>query len=132
VDAQKEEMLQVTLLLASGEEADVLSHKKTPLETGAKNLGSSPMQPEKVFSTEPEEAFQNTLMPEETLMAESKPVRPSGKKTPTLQRYFVQQEELPLDAKINRGRFEKTAPTVIDGQDLDIPTFMRQRLRVRV
>jgi hypothetical protein len=30
---------------------------------------------------------------------------------------------------VNRGRFEKSEPTIIDGQDLDIPTFMRRTVR---
>jgi cell division protein FtsZ len=27
---------------------------------------------------------------------------------------------------VNRGRFEKSEPTIIDGQDLDVPTFLRR------
>lgn len=27
---------------------------------------------------------------------------------------------------INRGRFEKSEPTIVDGQDLDVPTFLRR------
>jgi hypothetical protein len=50
----------------------------------------------------------------------------------TEQRYFVQQEELPLDKKIYRGRFEKSAPTIFNGEDLDQPTFMRQNVKIRL
>jgi cell division protein FtsZ len=32
---------------------------------------------------------------------------------------------------VNRGRFEKSEPTIIDGQDLDVPTFMRRNVRVK-
>jgi cell division protein FtsZ len=49
----------------------------------------------------------------------------------TEQRYFAQQEELPLDKKIYRGRFEKSAPTILNGEDLDQPTFMRQNIKIR-
>jgi cell division protein FtsZ len=31
----------------------------------------------------------------------------------------------------NRGRFEKSEPTIIDGQDLDVPTFLRRNLKLR-
>ncbi|MDR2462704.1 MAG: hypothetical protein LBD30_02875 [Verrucomicrobiales bacterium] len=48
------------------------------------------------------------------------------------QRYFVQQEELPLDKKIYRGRFEKSAPTIFNGEDLDQPTFMRRNVKIRL
>ena len=31
----------------------------------------------------------------------------------------------------NRGRFEKSEPTIVDGQDLDVPTFLRKNLKVK-
>ena len=40
------------------------------------------------------------------------------------------QEELPLDQAI-RGRFKGLVPTMVDGQDLDIPTFIRMRIRLK-
>ena len=40
------------------------------------------------------------------------------------------QEELPLDQAI-RGRFKDIDPTMVDGQDLDIPTFIRLRMRLK-
>jgi cell division protein FtsZ len=35
------------------------------------------------------------------------------------------QEQMRFEP-VNRGRFEKTDPTIVDGEDLDVPTFMRQ------
>lgn len=40
------------------------------------------------------------------------------------------QEELPLDQAM-RGRFKGLDPTMVDGQDLDIPTYIRMRLRLK-
>ena len=40
------------------------------------------------------------------------------------------QEELPLDQAM-RGRFKDLDPTMVDGQDLDIPTFIRMRIRLK-
>lgn len=37
------------------------------------------------------------------------------------------QEQMRFEP-VSRGRFEKTDPTVVDGQDLDIPTFLRRRI----
>jgi len=37
------------------------------------------------------------------------------------------QEQMRFEP-LNRGRFEKTDPTIVDGEDLDVPTFMRQRV----
>ena len=32
---------------------------------------------------------------------------------------------------VTRGRFEKSEPTIVEGQDLDVPTFMRKNIRVK-
>jgi cell division protein FtsZ len=49
-----------------------------------------------------------------------------GKKPETGQ----MQEELPLDQAM-RGRFKGLDPTMVDGQDLDIPAFIRMRIRLK-
>jgi cell division protein FtsZ len=28
-----------------------------------------------------------------------------------------------------RGRFDKIEPTIVEGEDLDVPTFLRMRLK---
>ena len=38
-----------------------------------------------------------------------------------------QQEMLQLEPVAGRGRFAKTDPTIIDGEDLDVPTFLRKK-----
>ncbi len=55
-----------------------------------------------------------------------KPVKKGGKKVSTGQT----QEELPLDQAM-RGRFKDLDPTMVDGQDLDIPAFIRMRIRLK-
>ena len=40
------------------------------------------------------------------------------------------QEQMRFEAPNRGGRFEKTDPTIVDGEDLDVPTFMRQRLPI--
>lgn len=39
----------------------------------------------------------------------------------------VLQEDLPLEP-VAKGRFDKSEPTMFEGEDLDIPTFIRRRL----
>jgi cell division protein FtsZ len=39
------------------------------------------------------------------------------------------QEQMRFEP-VNRGRFEKTDPTIVDGEDLDVPTFMRQGVSI--
>ncbi|MDD5262187.1 MAG: hypothetical protein PHD76_10110 [Methylacidiphilales bacterium] len=59
-------------------------------------------------------------------------IEPTKRPRQTEQKYFIQQDELPLDKKTFRGRFEKAAPTMFNGQDLDQPTFMRLNIKVRL
>lgn len=40
------------------------------------------------------------------------------------------QEQMTFEP-VNRGRFEKSEPTIVDGQDLDVPAFMRMNVRVK-
>jgi cell division protein FtsZ len=40
------------------------------------------------------------------------------------------QETLGLDS-VARGRFEKSEPTIVGGEDLDVPTFVRQKIKLR-
>ena len=39
----------------------------------------------------------------------------------------VQEELLPEKQSGGRGRFEKAEPTVVDGEDLDVPSFLRKK-----
>jgi cell division protein FtsZ len=42
----------------------------------------------------------------------------------------AKQEVLQFEP-MTRGRFEKSEPTIIEGQDLDVPTFLRKNIRVK-
>jgi cell division protein FtsZ len=42
----------------------------------------------------------------------------------------VRQEVLQFEP-LTRGRFEKSEPTIVEGQDLDVPTFLRKNIRVK-
>jgi cell division protein FtsZ len=40
----------------------------------------------------------------------------------------VKQDVLQLEP-VARGRFEKIEPTIVEGEDLDVPTFLRLKLK---
>jgi cell division protein FtsZ len=40
----------------------------------------------------------------------------------------VKQDFLPLEP-IARGRFERSEPTIVEGEDLDVPTFLRLKIK---
>ena len=42
----------------------------------------------------------------------------------------TRQEVLQFEP-VTRGRFEKSEPTIVEGQDLDVPTFLRKNVRVK-
>jgi len=42
----------------------------------------------------------------------------------------AKQEVLQFEP-VTRGRFEKSEPTIVEGQDLDVPTFLRKNIRVK-
>ena len=39
--------------------------------------------------------------------------------------------EVSITENTVRGRFDKSEPTIVDGEDLDVPTFMRKNLKVK-
>lgn len=51
--------------------------------------------------------------------------RAGAKKSPR-----PEQKTLRLDP-VARGRFEKSEPTIVGGEDLDVPTFLRQKIKLR-
>jgi cell division protein FtsZ len=42
----------------------------------------------------------------------------------------AKQEQM-LFEPVTRGRFEKSEPTIVNGEDLDVPTFLRRNLKAR-
>ena len=42
----------------------------------------------------------------------------------------AKQEVLQFEP-VTRGRFEKSEPTIIEGEDLDVPTYLRKHIKVK-
>jgi len=55
---------------------------------------------------------------------EAKDLRPPKEKV------YAKQEMMQFEP-VTRGRFEKSEPTIVEGQDLDIPTFLRKNIKVK-
>ena len=51
--------------------------------------------------------------------------QPAVEKKPHAKQEMMQFEP------VTRGRFEKSEPTIVEGQDLDVPTFLRKNVRVK-
>jgi cell division protein FtsZ len=71
---------------------------------------------------EPESAI--TAPPEKSVPSKEKKAPAEKSKTPP------KQEVLQFEP-VTRGRFEKSEPTIIEGEDLDVPTYLRKNIKVK-
>lgn len=55
---------------------------------------------------------------------------PRGPRQPKPKPIQAKQEQMQFEP-VTRGRFEKSEPTIVDGQDLDVPTFLRRNVKVK-
>lgn len=104
---------------------------------------------DEVVTSEPEE-----LIPEHPPISIEAPIEPAPpppekrvpaprlivpKKKPVVMKEPVAAPDKIVQAKqevmqfepVTRGRFEKSEPTIVEGQDLDVPTYLRKNIRVK-
>jgi cell division protein FtsZ len=72
-----------------------------------------------------EQPIEQSLVEEEERPARRGPKPDLKPKPPPAKMPEAKQETLQFEP-VSRGRFEKSEPTIIDGQDLDVPTFLRK------
>lgn len=119
-------------------------------ETPAPAVESPAFTPELIEAEEPEPAEADLAdlanVPEEPFVAQAPPPRvmlPKKRPVPALfrepnkepkpvgeKRPHAKQEVMQFEP-VTRGRFEKSEPTIVEGQDLDVPTFLRKNVRVK-
>jgi cell division protein FtsZ len=51
-------------------------------------------------------------------------------KAPSEKSAQAKQEVLQFEP-VTRGRFEKSEPTIVEGEDLDVPTYLRKNIKVK-
>jgi cell division protein FtsZ len=83
------------------------THTEPPVESARNG------EPESLMSTPPEKSSWK----EEKAPAEKSTMPPK-------------QEVLQFEP-VTRGRFEKSEPTIIEGEDLDVPTYLRKNIKVK-
>jgi cell division protein FtsZ len=59
-----------------------------------------------------------------------KPPPPKEEKLSAEKSTQAKQEVLQFEP-VNRGRFEKSEPTIVEGEDLDVPTYLRKKIKVK-
>lgn len=65
------------------------------------------------------------ILPKKKPTIFKEPAQPVAEKKPQARQEMMQFEP------VTRGRFEKSEPTIVEGQDLDVPTFLRKNVRVK-
>jgi cell division protein FtsZ len=96
---------------------------------------------EVVEAVEPVEVEPVSSLPEEPEFEEPQPqprvILPRKKPTifkepkPVVEKKPLAKQEVMQFEPVTRGRFEKSEPTIVEGQDLDVPTFLRKNVRVK-
>jgi cell division protein FtsZ len=64
-------------------------------------------------------------------MAEEKPVQGKQEKPPAEKSVPPAKQEVLQFEPVTRGRFEKSEPTIIEGEDLDVPTYLRKNIKMK-
>jgi cell division protein FtsZ len=113
-----------------------------PLQTIEATVGESELLPD-LLDTAPESVSVVSPAPAapeppvEVVAPEPPPrvILPTKKKSApkesgSVEKIIAKQEVLQFES-VTRGRFEKSEPTIVEGQDLDVPTFLRKNVRVK-
>jgi cell division protein FtsZ len=70
------------------------------------------------------------IPPKKKLVPDKAPVEKEIKPPKAKDKVYAKQEMMQFEP-VTRGRFEKSEPTIVEGQDLDIPTFLRKNIKVK-
>jgi cell division protein FtsZ len=79
---------------------------------------------------EPPPATSPSKVPELHSAAAQRTSAPLKKSNPVEEKSPAKQEVLQFEP-VTRGRFEKSEPTIIEGEDLDVPTYLRKKFKVK-
>jgi cell division protein FtsZ len=158
VDSRMGNRLSVTIISSLSAEVDLATGATVPLQVAAPSLPTWEQRsesqidaPESVPMPEPPPAPPIDFVPIEQQPSIEKPAPPetSSSKKPELPSVVEQRRTAPVrksnpveeksPAKqevlqfepVTRGRFEKSEPTIVEGEDLDVPTYLRKKIKVK-
>jgi len=116
----------------------------TPITTEAMSFSSSDFQPQQEPDIEEKkiEIPVAKVSPPPSPRKEKKSIsakepnaapEPALAKQPEARKEKIVQtrQEVMQFEPVTRGRFEKSEPTIVEGQDLDVPTYLRKNVRVK-
>jgi cell division protein FtsZ len=79
---------------------------------------------------EPEPEIKKPAPAPRLIVPNKKPL-PVKEAKPPAEKYVQAKQEVLEFEPVTRGRFEKSEPTIVEGHDLDVPTFLRKNIRVK-
>ena len=161
VDGRLGDRLSVTIISSLAAEEDLISQStgsgtlsSAPATTPAQEqyqhpapqihiepelAAMEPAQPEESVSFEEpvaaEAAPDSAFVPSEPAPLVITPQKKTGpprkeEKVPSEKSAQAKQEVLQFEP-VTRGRFEKSEPTIVEGEDLDVPTYLRKNIKVK-
>ena len=160
VDGRLGDRLTVTIISSLAAEDDLISQPQDSAALSSASaqppVREHYQHPQPQIHIEPEPAamepapLEENVSFEEPVAAETPPVPPFVPNEPepltvALQKKAVPRKEQKLQAEkslqakqetlqfepVTRGRFEKSEPTIVEGEDLDVPTYLRKNIKVK-
>ena len=119
IDESFQGKLGVTVIATT----NILPRRAVPSATTHPATATRPGEPALFRTTTTKSAAPPRPDPDAAAIA-ARPAAP--KKEPAKAR----QETLPLEG-VSRGRFDKSEPTLYEGEDLDVPTFLRRGISLK-
>jgi cell division protein FtsZ len=111
------------------------------IEMPSEPIGAeSPLPPEDLIPLQPPVSLEapipaapeikKSVVAPRLIVPKKKPL-PLTEPAPAKEKFVQAKQEVMQFEPITRGRFEKSEPTIVEGQDLDVPTFLRKNIRVK-
>jgi cell division protein FtsZ len=160
VDGRLGDRLTVTIISSLAAEDDLISQPQDSAALSSASaqplVREHHQHPEPQIHFEPEPVavepapFEENVSFEEPVAAETPPAPPfvpnepeplavapqkkavphKGEKLQAEKSLQAKQETLQFEP-VTRGRFEKSEPTIVEGEDLDVPTYLRKNIKVK-
>jgi cell division protein FtsZ len=89
-----------------------------------------PVEPPPLSALPEEPEIEEPLPQPRVILPKKKPL-PFKEPKPMVEKKPLAKQEVMQFEPVTRGRFEKSEPTIVEGQDLDVPTFLRKNVRVK-
>ena len=101
----------------------------TPMETSQLAETMPIEEPAPVETAPPQPSMPHK--PEPRLNAPQTNPAPMKEGKPSPEKSVQAKQEVLQFEPVTRGRFEKSEPTIVEGEDLDVPTYLRKKIKVK-